>query len=54
MEQELELYKKMYATLFNGITDALALWEQGDTTRAAVVLAAAQSEAERIFVNAAQ
>ena len=44
-------YEKMYYTLFNAITDALHLMEQGMTVDAAVVLATAQYHTEEMYIE---
>lgn len=44
-------YKRMYYTLFNTLTDALGLLEDGQPFKAANVLRQAQAEAEEIFLQ---
>lgn len=44
-------YEKMYYTLFNAITDALRLMETKQYADAAIRLAAAQCEAEELYIS---
>lgn len=46
------MYQKMYLTLFNAITDALALLKQGDARGAKNLLERAQQEAEELYIEA--
>ena len=45
-------YETMYSTLFNAITDALHMMEQGKYNDAAVILAAAQCQTEESYIEA--
>ena len=45
------IYKKMYATLFNGITDALIALEENDPDSAKELLIYAQRRAEELYIN---
>ena len=45
------MYKKMYFTLFNSITDALEQLEQGDFLRAMDLLKNAQLRTEEIYIR---
>lgn len=45
------MYKKMYFTLFNSITDALEQLEQGDFLRAIDLLKNAQLSTEEIYIR---
>lgn len=45
------MYKKMYLTLFNAITDALELMERGSSAGAADVLKRAQQSTEEIYME---
>ena len=44
----MEMYKKMYYTLFNAITDAI---EEEDKEKAVEILKNAQIETEEIFIS---
>ena len=44
-------YKKMYATLFNAITDALELLENGDLPEAKAALERAQQATEELYIS---
>ncbi len=46
------MYKKMYFTLFNAITDALELIENRRPAEAASLLKRAQQSAEEQYINA--
>lgn len=46
------MYQKMYLTLFNAVTDALRLLEQGDAQGAKKLLEQAQQEAEELYIAA--
>ena len=46
------MYKKMYATLFNAVTDALELLEDRQFKAAHLKLIAAQRETEKIYISA--
>lgn len=48
------MYKKMYLTLFNAITDALELMEKGSSAGAADVLKRAQQSTEEIYMEGAR
>lgn len=48
------MYKKMYLTLFNAITDALRLMEKGNPAGAAEVLKRAQQSTEEIYIEAGE
>ena len=45
------MYKKMYYTLFNTITDVLALLETGNVWDAKKRLIAAQNETEELYIS---
>ena len=45
------VYKKMYTTLFNAITDALGLMEDEKVIDAAVILASAQLQTEEMYME---
>ena len=47
-------YQKMYHLLFNAITDALTLFEQGKLTAAQELLCQAQNKAEEIYIEASE
>ena len=49
----MEIYKKMYYRLFNGVTDALEAIEQQNFGTAAQLLRDTQSECEEIFLDKA-
>ena len=44
-------YEKMYALLFNGVTDALICLDREEPKKAAEILREAQVKAEQIFVG---
>lgn len=44
-------YQKMYAKLFNAITDALNLLEDGDLPKAKAVLKQAQQATEELYIS---
>lgn len=44
-------YKKMYATLFNAITDALELLEDGNLPEAKALLERAQQATEELYIS---
>lgn len=44
-------YQKMYATLFNAVTDALRLMEKGNSAGAAALLKRAQQSTEEQYIN---
>lgn len=44
-------YQKMYTTLFNAITDALNLLEDGDLWDARAVLRRAQQATEELYIS---
>ena len=44
-------YQKMYATLFNAITDALRLIDEGDLTGAKILLKRAQQATEELYIS---
>ncbi|MBD5153632.1 MAG: hypothetical protein HDT15_00780 [Oscillibacter sp.] len=46
-----ELYKKMYHRLFNAITDALRLLEEGNIWGAKKLLMDAQGETEEMYIS---
>ena len=46
------MYKKMYTTLFNAVTDALELMEDRQFEAAHLKLIAAQRETEEIYISA--
>lgn len=48
------MYQKMYYTLFNAITDALALMERGDAAKAKLLLERAQQEGEELYIEGAE
>lgn len=45
-------YRRMYTTLFNGITDALDCLQGGETASAAEILKRAQIHAEELYLAA--
>ena len=45
------MYRKMYYTLFNAITDALNAMEQQNYGQARALLVAAQQQSEEIFMD---
>ena len=45
------MYRKMYYTLFNAITDALEAMEQQNYGQARAVLMAAQQQSEEIYLD---
>ena len=45
------MYQKMYLTLFNAVTDALSLLEQGDAPMAEERLKRAQRETEKLYIS---
>jgi len=45
-------YEKMYALLFNSVTDALICLDRKEPGKAAEILRAAQAETERIYTCA--
>ena len=47
-------YQKMYAVLFNAVTDALALLEKNETERSSFLLISAQRRAEEIYLETAE
>ena len=47
-------YQKMYYLLFNAITDALRLVEQGNPAAAVALLRRAQNRAEEIYIDASE
>ena len=47
-------YQKMYATLFNAITDALRLIEKNDSAGAAELLRRAQQSTEDQYINSGE
>lgn len=48
------MYKKMYLTLFNAITDALGLLEEKCPAEAASLLKRAQQDTEEQYISAAE
>ena len=48
----MENYQKMYSTLFNAITDALAQIENQNYSDAKSTLIAAQQKAEEMYITA--
>lgn len=48
------MYKKMYLTLFNAITDALRLMEKGNPAGAAEILKRAQRDTEEMYIEAGE
>ena len=48
----MENYQKMYSTLFNAITDALAQIEKQNYGDAKTTLIAAQQKAEEMYITA--
>ena len=51
-EKTMEKYQKMYSTLFNAITDALAQIENQNYGDAKSTLIAAQQKAEEMYITA--
>ena len=49
---QMEIYKKMYYRLFNGVTDALEAIERQNFGMAAQLLRDTQSECEEMFLDA--
>lgn len=47
-------YQKMYATLFNAITDALRLMEKGNSAEAIALLKRAQQSTEDQYINSGE
>lgn len=47
------MYQKMYLTLFNAITDSLALMEQQQYHSAALLLCEAQCRTEELYITGA-
>lgn len=47
-------YQKMYATLFNAITDALRLMEKGSSAEAIALLKRAQQSTEDQYINSGE
>ena len=45
------MYRKMYYTLFNAITDALEAMEQQNYGQARALLIAAQQQSEEIYLD---
>ena len=45
------MYRKMYYTLFNAITDALEAMEQQNYGQTRALLVAAQQQSEEIFMD---
>lgn len=45
------MYRKMYYTLFNAITDALELMEQGEVEKAKRLLEEAQQASEELYME---
>ena len=45
------MYRKMYYTLFNAVTDALNAMEQQNYGQARALLVAAQQQSEEIFMD---
>ena len=45
------MYKEMYYTLFNAVTDALEAMEQQNYGQARTLLIAAQQQSEEIFLD---
>lgn len=45
-------YRKMYAILFNAITDAIEALEQENLSAATVILKGAQLKTEQVYLNA--
>ena len=45
------MYQKMYYTLFNAITDALAAMEQQNYGKARALLVDAQQQSEELFMD---
>ena len=50
-EKDLALYQRLYHKLFNAVTDALALMEEGAFLRAGTLLQEAQEEAEELYMQ---
>ena len=48
----MEIYKKMYYRLFNGITDALTEMERQNYGAAAEILRQSQIDSEEIYLDA--
>ena len=44
-------YRKMYATLFNAITNALCLMDEGDLRGAKALLKRTQQETEELYIS---
>ena len=50
-KQEAQMYKNMYVTLFNSVTDALTIiGEKNDTFKSSNILKQAQRECEEIYI----
>lgn len=45
------MYKKMYYTLFNAVTDVLGLLEKGNVWDARKVLVKAQQDTEELYIS---
>ena len=50
----MELYQKMYTTVFNGVTDALEALEQWNIGQAKALLRQAQIDAEALYIHQAE
>ena len=48
------MYRKMYYTLFNAVTDALNAMEQQNYGQARALLVAAQQQSEEIFMDSGE
>ena len=48
----MEIYRKMYLRLFNGVTDALVAMEQQNFGTAADMLRQAQVDSEELYLDA--
>ena len=44
-------YQKMYAMLFNAITDALRLMDEGDLMGAKILMKRAQQATEELYIS---
>lgn len=53
-DSEMAVYKKMYLTMFNAVTDAIGKLKDGQTLEAAYLLKQAQLQTEEIYASAPQ
>ena len=51
IKEDVTVYQKMYYTLFNAITDALAAMEQQNYGQARALLVDAQQQSEELFMD---